>query len=1426
MRQIVIRLMLVLLGVVAVTAETWAATYTVKLKKPELGEFTLQDHTTDMTDEGEYKTFSCKTESELKLEWLNKTDVEEKSYLVTKLVKYGKDGTAEEVSECMLSIKDGNEFTWTPQESDITDGELVLGVEVVQSEADQKGCTWTLTRPNMNNPFTFKLTITGKEESNNWFGNGSDPWTNDLYYLEVKDQITELEIGNNIISICGEAFKGLSALESVTIPGDVKDLNHNCFDGCTSLKNVTFQEGSEGLMFYADVFASCTSLESITLPARTTMIAEGGIFDGCTNLKSGRVVIEEGGMYTVSQDGYGILKKYKDNEDKEVYELIEVLDAAEGEYVVESTIKKIASNAFSGSGVESVVLLGQVEYIGSGAFYKADKLKQVFIKNIANIEMNSKSLFYDGGQVPDGKEPVNLYVPRSQNFKDGFFWYQCGANIERCYAVESIKDEKGEDVSYKMPTMLAPGKTIVLSTENDNESDLVSVYASSNDSLVAKFFVKTGEPGSFEMNFRDDVRIEVQKEASGETVDGVTYWFSAGSVQTEPVLHLFAKGKIEKELQTINMIYQMNIMEGGVMKFLIEIEEGVTEIGKDVFKGLKSVQHVSIPKTLTEIAEGAFADCLSLRTFSVAEGNEVFEVSNVLDWYNDVLQKDGLLRTQWGDNGKRVFAVAGDISKYYVPAFTKRIAGGAFAGITALTEVVLREDVEEIGKGAFRVFPNSEFTLDAKSEKVAVAGDMFDFIEGNKGAKIKVFASKKAEWVSAYRDKEGVTIEEAYFKVYYEVDESIDNENNHETFVGPKEGADLTIFGDQVKEWQEVEAYYTYTGTEGKEVRENMTLEYDQDIESWTSSFTVPKKDVTIHAKLKDKLYAVTIDEAIENGTVLIDSKEHGDSTAFAYQRKVTLKVEPESDEYKLKSLTVVNLSEETEIEVTEGTFVMPMGEVEVTAEFELVTYDITVENDTELGTVECEERAAKGAEVTVEVTVVDTDYEVAEIRVGEETIENGGTFEMPGEAVTIVVGYRKKLVEAESEVDEETGDLKLTATNTAALTEALSAINDTKSDYYDEASIVLTSDIDGGEEQEIDLEEQSHESMREKAIDLPTIETLKGSIEGQGNVIKNVIAQMTGLVKTVEEEAEVNTLVMDSTTIYIDPTDEAWTVKDNTIYVHIVAKSNKGNINNFAFAGKVVVDESKVPEGMTVVVCIVGENEGTVNGFFYDFDLLEGNVEGNKRCITIKQNIGCAKNGGRSKVATSKAANNKTLNVGTYDEAEVNKMERAFTAREFASGEVAYWLNWSEQGYTGEYKPIWRQGKNYPELAIDVDGEMNALYKIEYVVNEPEKITDNPVFANNGDKVTIKYAEKPVSIKNGDEEVEVGDESTTIVFHANKSIEIEFAETTGKNGKNGKNGIVKEAEDTWHDMAGRKLTGKPGQKGVYVHNGKIEMVK
>ena len=37
---------------------------------------------------------------------------------------------------------------------------------------------------------------------------------------------------------------------------------------------------------------------------------------------------------------------------------------------------------------------------------------------------------------------------------------------------------------------------------------------------------------------------------------------------------------------------------------------------------------------------------------------------------------------------------------------------------------------------------------------------------------------------------------------------------------------------------------------------------------------------------------------------------------------------------------------------------------------------------------------------------------------------------------------------------------------------------------------------------------------------------------------------------------------------------------------------------------------------------------------------------------------------------------------------------------------------------------------------------------------------------------------------------------------------------------------IKVERSESWYEMSGRKLAGKPTRNGVYVHNGKLEMVK
>lgn len=74
-------------------------------------------------------------------------------------------------------------------------------------------------------------------------------------------------------------------LREIVIPKTVTETAHNAFSGCSSLQNITFENGGTALTLGVQIFQNCTSLSSITLPDHLTDI---GLypFDGCSSLSS------------------------------------------------------------------------------------------------------------------------------------------------------------------------------------------------------------------------------------------------------------------------------------------------------------------------------------------------------------------------------------------------------------------------------------------------------------------------------------------------------------------------------------------------------------------------------------------------------------------------------------------------------------------------------------------------------------------------------------------------------------------------------------------------------------------------------------------------------------------------------------------------------------------------------------------------------------------------------------------------------------------------------------------------------------------------------------------------------------------------------------------------------------------------------------
>ena len=117
-----------------------------------------------------------------------------------------------------------------------------------------------------------------------------------LYSFRGCSSITSIKCGKNLTGMDKESFRSCTSLNTIDFNKENKVLigiGGGCFQGCTSLKNVSGIPETIGDWVYTDakktvgyglgdgVFSGCTSLESCTLPQAITIIPKN-TFNGCT----------------------------------------------------------------------------------------------------------------------------------------------------------------------------------------------------------------------------------------------------------------------------------------------------------------------------------------------------------------------------------------------------------------------------------------------------------------------------------------------------------------------------------------------------------------------------------------------------------------------------------------------------------------------------------------------------------------------------------------------------------------------------------------------------------------------------------------------------------------------------------------------------------------------------------------------------------------------------------------------------------------------------------------------------------------------------------------------------------------------------------------------------------------------------------------
>ena len=262
-----------------------------------------------------------------------------------------------------------------------------------------------------------------------------------LGYYGTESNIT---LPNTVTKINDDALKGNKKIVSVTIPGSVKDIGNNAFQGCPNLEEIIFtnpDKASNNLIIRINAFQNCPKLTKCEIPARANQVV-GNIFKGCTSLTE--VTVNKNNPYYFTDD-CGVLfgpalVNYEPQYD-DAYALQSYPAGRQGAYTIPSevngkeidqiwtsgfegavgltditipaSIGRLGTAAFESTGLTNVVIPETVKQVDPAVFQNCTKLVSVKLPaGLAEIDQymfaNCTSLQYV--DMPDSITKINIYA--------------------------------------------------------------------------------------------------------------------------------------------------------------------------------------------------------------------------------------------------------------------------------------------------------------------------------------------------------------------------------------------------------------------------------------------------------------------------------------------------------------------------------------------------------------------------------------------------------------------------------------------------------------------------------------------------------------------------------------------------------------------------------------------------------------------------------------------------------------------------------------------------------------------------------------------------------------------------------------------------------------------------------------------------------